>query len=78
MVKISQGTPPSPPIAWFISCHIDIHRHFIRVLQKLISIVDVFSCNNVQSQGPKFFLCLWHVRKTWAKNVIRKFATVED
>jgi len=29
-------------------------------------------------QGPKNFLCLWHVHKAWVKNVVKKIATTKD
>jgi hypothetical protein len=41
--------------ASFISCLFDIHKHFIKLLQELISIDDVFPSNNVWL-GAKFFL----------------------
>jgi hypothetical protein len=28
--------------------------------------------------GAKIFLCLWHVRKAWAENTVRKISTVEE
>ncbi len=61
----------------FISCLLDIHRHFIKLLEELISINDVFSCNNVWL-GAKVFLYLWHVHKAWAKNAIKKIPTTKD
>jgi hypothetical protein len=42
----------------------------------LIYLIDiVFPCSNIWPRA-KIFLCLWHVRKTWAENVINntKFA----
>ncbi len=41
---------------WYISCHIDIHRHFIKLLQDLISIVDFFPCSNVWPRAKKKFM----------------------
>jgi hypothetical protein len=32
-----------------ISCLLDIHKHFIRLLETLISINDVFPCSNVDA-----------------------------
>jgi hypothetical protein len=58
--------------ACFISCLLDIHRHFIKLLKELISIDDVFPFNNVWPRA-KFVLCLWHVCKAWAKNVVKNF-----
>jgi len=60
-----------------ISCLLDIHKHFIRLLEKLISRDDVFSCINVWPRA-KVFLCLWHVHKAWAKNAIKKIPIVKD
>jgi hypothetical protein len=59
-----------------ISCLLDIHRH-IRLLKELISIDDVFPYSNVWPRA-KVFLCLLHVCKTWAKNVVKKIPTAED
>jgi hypothetical protein len=39
-----------------ISCLLNIHKHFIRLLQKLISINDVFPCNNVWLGAKVFFM----------------------
>jgi hypothetical protein len=61
----------------FISCLLNIHIHFIRLLQELISINNVFPFNNIWPEA-KLFLCLWHVHKTWAKNIVKRIATVED
>ncbi len=60
-----------------ISCLLNIQKHFIRLLQKLISIDDISPCNNVWL-GAKVFLCLWHVHKAWVENVVKKFATTKD
>ncbi len=62
---------------WYISCHIDIHIHFSRLLQNLISIVHVFPCSNVWL-GAKDLLCLWHVHKAQAENVVKKIASAKD
>jgi hypothetical protein len=44
----------------------------------LIYLVDiVFPCNNIWPR-EKFFLCLWHVHKTWAENVVNKIGFVEE
>jgi hypothetical protein len=63
--------------AWYISCHIDIHRHFIRLFKNLICTVDVSPCNNVWL-GAKDFLCLWHVHKARAENVVKKIASAKN
>jgi hypothetical protein len=56
---------------------LDIHKHFIKLLQELISIYDVFPYNNVWP-GAKVFLCLWHVRKAWVENVVKTIAIMKD
>ncbi len=62
---------------FFISCLLNIHKHVIRLLQELISMDNVFACSNIWL-GAKKNLCLWHVCKAWAKNVVKKIATMED
>jgi hypothetical protein len=57
-------------ITCFISCLLNIHKYFIWLRKQLISKNNVFPCINVWL-GPKFFLCLWHVCKAWAKNVVK-------
>jgi hypothetical protein len=38
----------------------------------------MFSHATMFGQGPKFFLCLWHVHKTWVENVVKKITTMKD
>jgi hypothetical protein len=38
----------------------------------------MFSHATMVGQRPKFFSCLWHVCKAWAKNAIKKIPTMED
>jgi hypothetical protein len=33
-------------------------------------------CSNILPNA-KIFPCMWHVRKTWAKNAIKKIASVD-
>ncbi len=60
-----------------ISCLLDIHKHFIKLLKELISIDVVFPCSKCLAKGL-FFLCLWHVCKTWVEDVVKKITKVED
>ncbi len=60
-----------------ISCLLDIHRHFIKLLQELISVDDVFPCSNVRLRANNF-LCLWHVHKALAENLVKKIAKTKD
>jgi hypothetical protein len=44
----------------------------------LIYLIDIFfPCNNIWPRA-KFFLCSWHVHKTWAKNVIKKIGSTKE
>jgi hypothetical protein len=44
----------------------------------LIYLIDIFfPCNNIWPRA-KFFLCLWHVRKAWAENVVKKIGSAKE